>query len=129
MPGTNQQDYLQSLIERKEAIQSDYLQAVETKNEYERIEAEIMLAKRNAYHADLKPFVEGDTYAVFHNALLAIKDRNEADNMFNYTVETLLTNLQFLNNAVAQYQPPIPSSMMPTPLPITPAPEGSTNGE
>jgi hypothetical protein len=109
--------------------EEEYLEALNVKNEYERVQAEILQAKRTAYHADLKPFVEGDTYAVFCNALLAIKERNEADNMFNYTVETLLANLKYLLDIVTQYAPPIPANMMPAPLPITPAPEGNTDGE
>ncbi len=109
--------------------EEEYLQALAVKNEYERIQAEILEQKRVAYYTDLKPFVEGDTYAVFHNALLAIKERNETENMFSYNVEAVLANLQYLATVVAQYQPPVPAIVMPAPLPITSAPEGSTDGE
>ncbi|UYY77486.1 hypothetical protein [Sphingomonas sp. R1] len=109
--------------------EEEYLEALNVKNEYERVQAEIQQAKRTAYHADLKPFVEGDTYAVFHNALLSIKERNQPDNMFNYNVETLITNLLTLAERVAAYAPPIPANLMPAPLPLTPEAEGNTDGE
>jgi len=108
--------------------EEDYLQALAVKNEYERIQAEILEAKRATYYAALKPFTETELFSTFRDALQAIKDGNEAENMFSYNVEAVLANIQYLTTVVAQYQPPVPAVLMPAPLPVTPEAEGSTNG-
>jgi hypothetical protein len=93
--------------------EEDYQRALEVKNEYERLQQELLALKRNAYFDALSSVVSAADYASAKSALVAVRDTTEAESFFSVYLVNAVAALSYLENAMDHYTPYVPTPTAP----------------